>query len=297
MFLQWFAIIFGWSSLVLSVALAIFRIYRYATLPLNLRWEVYPVPHETKEKRRYGGSYMEGVDWAKKPRSSSFPAELQEMASEIFTLKKVREHNPYGLWPWSISLHWGVYLLLTWAVLLAGAALVPGLTFLSQVIGPLSFLLGIIGAVGLILKRVTVPALRLYTEPVDIFNLVFLALIFGLGLASWLVDPLFAGHQTYLGSVLAFRPTPVPAPVLTMFLTLQLFAIYMPLSRMIHPLLKHFTFREVLWDDGIKVKGSRVEERLSHQLDYPFTWAGPHMAGAETWLEGVQSTSQGGEEK
>ena len=53
---QWFTILFGWASFFLFVVLAAYKIHRIATLPLNLRWEVYPVPHETGDKHLYGGS-------------------------------------------------------------------------------------------------------------------------------------------------------------------------------------------------------------------------------------------------
>ena len=125
MFFQWFAIIFAWVSVVLFIILAGYKFYQFRSMPLNLRWEVYPVPHETKEKRVYGGSYMESVDWAVKPRSTSNWAELVEMGSEIFLLKRVRAHNPYGLWTLSMALHWGIYLLLMWIALLFAAIFIP----------------------------------------------------------------------------------------------------------------------------------------------------------------------------
>ncbi|MBN1314774.1 MAG: hypothetical protein JXA42_04880 [Anaerolineales bacterium] len=297
MILHWFTIILGWASIISFISLAGYRIYKYAAMPLNLRWEVYPVPHETKKVRRYGGSYMEQVDWAKKTHASSFSGELIEMASEIFTLKRVREHNPYGLWPWSITLHWGAYLAVLWVILLPASILIPGLTPMLSVVGFLSFALGIIGAMGLIVKRSTLPALKLYTAPADMFNLVFMAIFFGLGIASWIGDPLLAGHRAYAGSLITLRPAPVSPLVLFLFLVLQLFAIYMPASKLIHPLLKHFTFTKILWDDAFKVKGSKVDERIKRQLEYPVTWSGPHLKGAGTWIKGVQATSPVEEEK
>ncbi len=105
MIFQWFTIIFGWASIFIFIFLAAYKFYRIAILPLNLRWEVYPVPHETRDRRSYGGSYMEQVDWAKKPRFSSLLAELGEMGLEIFLLNRLRKHNPYRLWPLSLAMH------------------------------------------------------------------------------------------------------------------------------------------------------------------------------------------------
>jgi nitrate reductase gamma subunit len=287
---QWFTIIFGWASVALFVALAVRKIYLFATMPLNLRWEVYPVPHERSDRRGYGGSYMEQTDWAAQPPPAGQGAELVEMASEIFLLKRVREHNRYGLWPLSLALHWGIYLLLFWIALLAVANWLPALRWPAIVIGGAALVLGAGGAVGLIVRRATQPALRHYTAPIDYFNLVFLAAIFGLGLASWIIDPLFSPHQAYLGSVLTFRPTSIAPLVLAMFLLLEAFAIYMPFSKLLHYIMKHFTFSETLWDDDFRRKGSRVDRRVARQLTYSADWAGPHIGAGKTWQEEVQET-------
>jgi nitrate reductase gamma subunit len=288
---QWLVIFFGWASVVLFAVLAARKIYLFATMPLNLRWELYPVPHERGDRRRYGGSYMEQLDWARQPRLASQWAELLEMGSEIFLLKRVREHNPYHLWPLSLALHWGIYLLLLWIGCLAAAHWLPVLTWPAVGIGVASLVLGAGGALGLVVRRATHRELALYTAPIDYFNLAFLAAIFGLGLVSWGVDPLFSQHQVYLASLLSFRPTPISPLVLTMFFLLQALAIYMPFSKLIHYIMKHFTFRETLWDDAFKMKGSGKRRRISRQLSYPVTWAGPHIGCGRTWLEEVQKRS------
>jgi len=294
--LQWFTIVFGWASLLLFVILVVVKFRNIATMPLNLRWEVYPVPHETEDKRLYGGSYMEHVDWAKKPRSTSHIAELVEMGSEIFFLKRVREHNPYHLWPLSMAMHWGIYLLLLWIGLLAATNLIPALDSLAVVIGVVALLLGSIGVVGLVVKRATNRELSLYTAPVDYFNLAFLGAIFGAGLISWLVDPSFSEHQSYIDSLLFIRPTSVSPAVVSMFLLLQVFAIYMPFSKLIHYVMKHFTFTELLWNDEFNVKGSSKDEQIVNQLSYEINWAGPHIEQGKTWLEEVQEVSTDEEE-
>lgn len=281
-------IIFAWVSVILFIILAGYKFYQFRNMPLNLRWEVYPVPHETQEKRAYGGSYMESVDWVKHSRPSSKWAEYVEMGSEIFLLKRVRQHNPYGLWPLSMALHWGIYLLLIWIGLLFAAVFVPAFANLTVVFGVAAFVLGAVGAVGLIVKRATNRHLSLYSAPVDYFNLAFLAAIFALGFISWLLDPLFLGHQAYIHSLLVFRPVSVPLATIAMFMVLQVFAVYMPFSKLIHYLMKHFTFTEVLWDDDFKTRGSRVDQQVERQLSFKPTWAGPHLVGGVSWLEEAQ---------
>jgi nitrate reductase gamma subunit len=288
---QWFTIIFGWASILIFVFMAAYKFYRIATLPLNLRWEVYPVPHETKDRRSYGGSYMEQVDWARKPRSSSLLAELGEMGSEIFLLNRVRKHNPYHLWPLSMAMHWGIYLLLLWIGLLAVTHWMTALASLTVVVGVSALVLGTCGAIGLIVKRATDKNLARYTAPADYFNLVFLAAIFGLGLISWLVDPHFSQHQSYILSLIFFKPTSVSPTVVAMFFILQAFAIYMPFSKLIHYIMKHFTFTEILWDDEFKAKSSSKDRRITRQLSYVKQWSGSHIGRGKTWLEDAQEIS------
>jgi hypothetical protein len=63
---QLFLVVSAWVSLIAFVTLVIYKFIRINSLPLNLRWELYHVPYETGDKRKYGGSYMEDVDWIKK---------------------------------------------------------------------------------------------------------------------------------------------------------------------------------------------------------------------------------------
>jgi hypothetical protein len=70
-----------------------------------------------------------------------------------------------------------------------------------------------------------------------------------------------------------------------MFLLLQAFAIYMPCSKLIHYIMKHFTFHETLWDDAFNVKGTKKDQQLQRQLSCKVSWAGPHIAQGKTWNE------------
>ena len=75
---------------------------------------------------------MEDTGWAKtKSQQTSNWAELVEIGSEVLYLKRVREYNPYNLWPLSMALHWGIYLLLLWIWLLALSILIPMLAPLT----------------------------------------------------------------------------------------------------------------------------------------------------------------------
>ena len=292
MVFEHFMIGFGWLAAVLFVGVSAYKIVRLARMPLNVRWEVYPVPHEAKEKRRYGGSYMEELDWAAKPKASSPLPAFVEIAAEVTTLKRVREHNGYGIWPLSLSMHWGLYLYFAWLFLLAAGNTINAAAFSYATIGIglAAFVSGAGGALGLLLKRATTPDLRRYTTPADYFNLSFLAAVFLASLVSWAGDASFAAHKAYVGSVLCLRPAHVPGAVLLSFLLFELFLIYMPFTKLIHYFAKYFTFDRALWDDQFKAKGSAVDRQVTAQLAYRASWAAPHLVPGQTWLQQAQVT-------
>ena len=287
---EYFMVGFGWLAAIAFLGVAGYRVARLARMPLNLRWEVYPVPHEPKQKRSYGGSYMEEIDWATTKRKTSSLAAYLEIAAEVLTLKRVREHNRYGLWPLSLAMHWGLYLYFIWLFLLVPGRSVAATGFFSLVvvIGLAAQVLGTAGALGLMLKRATNRDLRLYTTPLDYFNLLFLAAMFLAGLVSWLGDTSFAAHQAYIRSVLFFRPIRVPVGVSVSFLLYELFMIYMPFTKLIHYFAKYFTFDRALWDDDFKAQGSAVDRQVTAQLGYKPGWAAPHMVRDQTWLGQAQ---------
>lgn len=283
------ASILAWLSIGVFFGLIIFRIIAYRRMPVNLRWDLYPVPHQAAEKRKYGGSYMEEAGWAERPVRQSRAAELQEIAGEVLILKRLREHNQSGLWPWSLAMHWGLYLLVVWIGTLFLGYFLPAARAAAVPLGLISFVLGLLGALGLTLKRATDADLKKYTAPVDYFNLVFLALIFGLGLVSFVSGSGFDSHQAYINNMLTFGNALVSFTAAAMFICLQILLIYMPLSKMIHYLIKHFTFTEILWDDAYKSKGSQLDQKIKRQLDLRPNWSAPHFSGAVRWIDEVSS--------
>jgi nitrate reductase gamma subunit len=307
MTLQWFLVALAWASVVIFLVVAIRRVIKINAMPMGLRWEVYPVPHEAPEKRDYGGSYMEDTDWAKKHKARSFKEELVEfllpeaieIGTEILTMKKVRANNRYGIWIFSVFLHWGIYLFVGWTLLLIIASLTGSavLTSISIVVGAIACVLGMIGAVGLIVRRATSPDLGPYTAPVDYFNLIFLGAIFLFGLLSLLIDPALVGHRAYFKGVVLFAPSAVPWAVSLTFLLFWAFVIYMPFSKLLHYVIKYFLYHQGLWDDGFTVKGSAADRRIVEQLGYSVKWQAPHMVSGKTWLEEAQTTATEGDKK
>jgi nitrate reductase gamma subunit len=95
------------------------KIIKYAAMPMHVRWELYPVPHEGKA---WGGSFYEEVDHWKKERHKDHMAQYRFMVPEIFFIKALYEDNR-SLWYWSFPFHMGLYLSIGGLALLAIGAL------------------------------------------------------------------------------------------------------------------------------------------------------------------------------
>ncbi|MBI4831703.1 MAG: nitrate reductase, partial [Candidatus Lindowbacteria bacterium] len=110
------AYLITYAAFITFVVAVVVRIYKIETMPVHLRWELYPVAHEGK-RAHYGGSYFEEVDWWTKPRHFSLIGELKGMIPEMLFIKALWENNR-PLWYRSFPFHFGLYLLIGWAGLL-----------------------------------------------------------------------------------------------------------------------------------------------------------------------------------
>ena len=120
-------------------------------------------------------------------------------------------------------------------------------------------LLALIGAVGLVARRLADRALRAYTPPAALLNLLFLIVVTGVGLAARRqVDPTAALLRARVGEILTLRAGP-PAPGL-IDLEICLFALfigYLPFTFMSHAYMKFFTWHSVRWDDRPRRRATR----------------------------------------
>ncbi|MDH4044706.1 MAG: respiratory nitrate reductase subunit gamma [Gemmatimonadota bacterium] len=271
------------------------RTVRLARLPVHLRWELAPIPHE-KGKGHYGGSYLEELDWWTKPREKSLVAELRYMLLEIVFLKAVFEHNR-RLWWFSFPFHFGLYVLVAVAavVLLAAAGAAVGWGAAAPAVragvtgaAGLGYALGAIGALGLLVKRALEPGLRDFTSPAARFNLVLLLTVFGTGIGAVATADYATSLPGYLGAVLtANLAVTVPPIVAAHVLVTCVFLAYLPFTTMMHFVAKYFTYHEVRWNDEPMMPGSRMEKEVERLLAQPVTWAGPHLHadGKKNWVD------------
>ena len=106
--------LFFYASILAFVIGTVYKLIKLSRMPLHLRWDLYPIPHE-KGKGDYGGSYYEEVEWWTKPASVSISSEVKEMAKEILFIQSMY-HNNRPLWLFSFPFHFGLYLSIVFVV-------------------------------------------------------------------------------------------------------------------------------------------------------------------------------------
>ena len=277
-------------------------------MPLHVRWEIYPVPHEEGKKADYGGSYMEELNWWEKEKKSSLYNEIKYMVPEILLLRGLKEENP-RLWRLSFPFHFGLYLLIGTLVLLVlgalgmilGVSIVPGksafpslLYYLTILCGFLGLILGAGGTAALLRRRLRDPELRNYSSFSDYFNLVFFLIFLAAGLLAWVFhDHAFDGARAYIYSLLTLGGPAEGAGEGHTFLGAlsivlgSLIIAYLPLTHMSHMFMKYFLYHSVRWEDTPNLKGGKMEAAILQNLGFKPTWASPHIGadGEKTWGE------------
>ena len=155
---------------VACVAIVALNVINYLKKPQHVRWELYPVGHETTERLAYGGSFREDVDWWKQQRQTSLCNSIKVMATEVLFLHATFEHNK-TLWIRTYPFHLGLYVLFGGFFLTIFAALAqlvgvePGafLTTVGNLVQVCS-LVGFIGVTGgaaaLLYRRLKQEALK-----------------------------------------------------------------------------------------------------------------------------------------
>jgi len=286
-------------SFVFILSAFIVKAIKYARMPIHLRWELYPVAHETG--REYGGSYLEELEWWTKPRRQSLFGELRYMAREGVLFEKCYRDNR-GLWYFTYPFHIGLFLLVGWLVLLFVGALTTlfGVSvvepanagarviyYLTLGVGITGLALNTFGCVGLLIKRSTDENLRLYTTPMDYFNLSFILAILLSGLFSWyFFDTAFTTARGFMKSLITFSPVANANPAMAVSIMLfSLFLIYMPFTKMMHGLAKYFTYHRVHWEDEPNLSGGDIEQKVEELLTQPVSWSAPHIQRGKRWKE------------
>jgi nitrate reductase gamma subunit len=291
-----------WGAVAVSLIGIFWRVLAIARQPIHLRWELAPIPRE-KSRGNYGGSYLEEYEWWKKSREKSTIAPLIYMAREIFLLHSVRIHNR-SLWPFSFALHLGIYFLLA-ALFFHALSLIsppePRTAFsgihleIASRIAFCGYLLGTLGAVGLLMRRFWAPDIRGLSPAGAYFNLFLLGAVFVSGAWAWLysADRMHEADRIIRG-LIAFNEAPGISPPFAVHVVLfSLCCVCLPFTNMVHFVQKYFTYHSVMWND--KPLDSRMERQLNHLLSQPVQWETADPGKERSWTEVV--SEKAGDEK
>ena len=294
------------AAALVFVLATLARAVQYARAPLHLRWEVYPVPHEAPERVAHGGSYFEQGEWWRQPRKRHLLGELRVMVPEILFLHALRTHNR-PLWYRSFPFHFGLYLLAGTTALVFGAALTarfvpdlvigqawPVIRLAADTAGAAGIVLSVAGALGLLHRRLTDPALRVSTTPGDIFKVAFFVFALSLAGAGYATRPEGTADLLQLAAGLVGWDAGLAVPPLLAagLVAVALLAAYIPLTHMSHFVAKYFTYHAVRWDDEPMDLAGRRAAALADYLTFRPTWSATHIRQAgetPTWAEVVAS--------
>jgi nitrate reductase gamma subunit len=294
-------VILTYTAYVFIVVMYGKKAYRFLTLPMHLRWDLYPVMREPAY--RYGGSYYELPKWWNEVsnRPKNFLRCFLYVLKDTFYLGEYFNRNRSY---WSVLLPWHLGFILIIALhvfcFLAAVAMVFGLDvaagspyaagqafyYLILVIGVSSFILGLVGSIGVLIKRLTDPDLRAFASPINYFGYVFTLIVFLSGLYALKSDPTFSGYREFWTGVITLSPKGVePASALHIVL-FDLFLLYLPLTRSMHYITRFFAFFKIYWDDEPNVRGSERERKIEALLGQPVTWSAPHInGGGKKWTD------------
>jgi nitrate reductase gamma subunit len=298
-------LIVTYFSIAVFVLAVVVRFVKLSSLPIHLRWELYPVAHE-KGRASYGGSYLEESDWWTKPRHSSLLGELKIMIPEILLLAGVWEHNRKQ-WFRSFPFHFGLYLAggLIGLLLLGGIAGAAGadvsaegailgrlLHHATYMIGYAALLLGLVGAAALLIRRTFETDYAEYTTKIDYFNLAFFVAAFVVALAAHVMgDRQFVALRTYFAELVTFGGYSASGEIALLtsaeIVLASLLVAYIPLTHMSHFFTKWFTYHHVRWADEPNMPGSKIERKVNEVLQYPVSWSASHIRGdgKKTWAD------------
>lgn len=305
--------LFLYAAVLVCAIACIVRAYSYARAPVHLRWELYPVPHEEARRVAHGGSYFELVDWWTHPVHFNLWGELKFMVPEMVFLKGLWEFNR-PLWFRSFPFHFGLYLLAGTVGLVfvhalldiaapsistsALGSLLPPLYTLTAVLGGV---LCILGALSLLHRRLTDRALRNYTVPGDIFNLLFFIITLGLLFIGFAAQGPESPDGLAIARALLTFDTAIAIPgmvALGLFLA-GLLAAYTPMTHMAHFIAKYFTYHSIRWDDKPIAQNKQLARKIAEQLAYRPTWSAAHVMadGKKNWVDIATSNPAQGAQK
>lgn len=290
-------------TVIIFAVLVIARMIRIGNAPVHLRWELYPVPHESGPRAKYGGSKMEELDFWEKTHKSNIFGELKVMIPEILFLKGVWEYNR-SLWTGSFPFHLGLYLIFFNIALFIIAAIMTlsgspigqeqtginlWLYWATYGISWAATVIGTIGALRMLFLRIVDDGLSKFSTVSHYFNIILIGAFYFTGLLWVALDPnLVENILSFFVGILSFSEMGQFPTIAYVHMYIGLFfAIYLPFTHMTHFFTKYFTYHKIRWEDASVAPGSAMEKRLAQQLTQPVTWSSTHIGadGKKNWLD------------
>jgi nitrate reductase gamma subunit len=303
-----------YTAVAVFVGAVAWRFVKIQTMPLHLRWELYPVAHEAGDKAKYGGSRLEELNHWNRPVEKSLLNELRYMIPEMTLLVALFEHNR-KLWWRSFPFHFGLYLLAGLIGLLFAGSILENifhvyvgpevarmsiigtpLFYLTKLTALLGLSLATVGAAGLLHRRLFDEDLKDFTSFGHIFNLLAFLVVFAVAWLTFVIaDNDFAATRSFIWSLLTFQLSAPLAGANALHRSLlgieivlaTLLIAYIPLTHMSHFFIKWFTYHQVRWDDEANEVGSAMEKKIMEQVQYPVTWSAKHLNadGKKNWVD------------
>ena len=96
-----------------------------------------------------------------------------------------------------------------------------------------------------------------------------------------------------VSGLVTFSSIELPGTALQGYLTvgtvvlLSLLVAYIPITHMSHFIGKYFAYHAIRWNDTPNLRGGPEEAKINEVLQYPVSWAGPHIKGEgkKTWAD------------
>ena len=291
--------ILTYFAYVFIIAMYSAKVIKIARMPVHLRWELYPIIHETE--RKYGGSYYEDIEWWTKHRQKTAMRGIFFLLKDNFCLGEYFHRNR-GYWFVLLPWHIGFILIITFHIMcfLGALAIVVGVSvsaesanilgrtiyYLIPLTGVFSFVTGSFGSVGLIIRRLIDEDLRAFATPQNYFNYLFTLVVFVSGLYAWYyVDPTLSEYREFWKGLVTLSPAHVEHAAAIHIILFSLFLIYLPFTRSIHYITKFFAYFWIRWDDKPNLRGSKIERKLEKWLNKPVSWSAPHIHSGRKWSE------------
>ena len=286
-----------WASYFYIAGMYTFRSIKYALMPVHLRWELYPVPHEPEAE--YGGSFMEDLEWWKRPIKKNYMKDVLFILKDYLTFFQYFKLNK-GYWSVLYMWHVGFYFIVVFHGLVAlGAIFEIGglhitntggsaiLYWITIIIGVAGFVLGCLGSVGVMIRRITDPDLNLFATPKHYFSYIFYFFVFLSGLIAWAgFDFHMVEYREFYHAVFTLDGEAVLDAALVVHAVLfALFLFYMPSTQAMHYATKFFAYFAIRWNDDINTRGSKLEQRILDLMKQPVTWSAPHIQTGKNWVE------------